>query len=243
MVQHLKYSSLDSTQLEAHRYLAQQPSPREGWVLITAEQQAQGRGQHGRSWVSPPGGNLYATYIIPWRLDHHRLLPHVAQVVTLAVCMSLEAQGVMPQIKWVNDLFLNRRKLGGVLCEFAEEALLIGIGLNVRTPPQALQDLSQPATSLVQETAQDWLVDDLLSHLTPQINAQLTRLQKEGFEKMAPDINARLAFRDECIILVTDQKHYSGICRGVSPTGGLLLERDSGTEDFRSGRIFVINTG
>jgi BirA family biotin operon repressor/biotin-[acetyl-CoA-carboxylase] ligase len=105
---------------------------------VATDAQSAGRGRRGRTWFSPPGCGLYLTWIVRGRVApmHAGVLPLLAGVVTARLCESL---GARPTLKWPNDLLLDGRKLAGILCESRVDAAgmdaLVGIGLNLRTPP------------------------------------------------------------------------------------------------------------
>ena len=84
----------------------------EGTTVI-AEEQTAGRGRLGRSWVSPPGVNLYVTVIFRPTLQQLRYL---AVVTPLAICLAIEeTTGLFARIKWPNDVLINGKKAAGVL--------------------------------------------------------------------------------------------------------------------------------
>jgi BirA family biotin operon repressor/biotin-[acetyl-CoA-carboxylase] ligase len=109
----------------------------EGTVVVAGEQTS-GRGSRGRAWRSPPGGLWLSTLYRPRASSGAELL---SLRIGLAVTEAIEALGsdVHVAIKWPNDLMLDDRKLGGILCEArwhgAELGWIVaGIGLNVRNP-------------------------------------------------------------------------------------------------------------
>jgi len=128
----------------------------EGQVLV-AESQTAGRGRMGRSWVSEPGASLTFSVLLrpvavpPARRGWLPLLTGVA--VASAV---RDVSGVPATLKWPNDVLAGPRKLAGILAEQSGDAVVVGIGLNVSTPPGALPDVPAgglPATSLLAEGA------------------------------------------------------------------------------------------
>jgi len=97
--------------------------------VIVADEQADGRGRHGRVWLSPRGG-LYATYVV----SPH---PQIAVVAGLAVHRSLHQFGARAALKWPNDLLIEGRKLAGILIESleTEKLVLVGVGVNLEEAP------------------------------------------------------------------------------------------------------------
>ena len=123
-----------------------------GSVLL-AEQQSAGRGRLGRSFVSPPGG-LYLSYLLrplfaPEELGEITAWTAVAVRRALGRCC-----GLWPEIKWVNDLLWQGRKLCGILCEAVlnrdrAESLVLGVGVNADTSPEDFPpELRRTAASL-----------------------------------------------------------------------------------------------
>jgi BirA family biotin operon repressor/biotin-[acetyl-CoA-carboxylase] ligase len=101
----------------------------EGAAAAT-DHQTSGKGRHGRQWVAPPGSALLVSVMLHPPAERH--LPELSLVAALAAAEAIEgATGLTAQIKWPNDVMLNRRKVGGILCELSEGTVVCGIGLNV----------------------------------------------------------------------------------------------------------------
>jgi BirA family biotin operon repressor/biotin-[acetyl-CoA-carboxylase] ligase len=136
-------------------------------TLITADEQTSGRGRFKRKWESPPGQNIYATFCF----FTQKTLAAVGEVSTLAaqaVAKTLEAHGLKPLLKHPNDVMLSGKKVSGILCETTSLDLLcviVGIGLNVNMPVEALEKIDQPATSLLAESGFTYDIESLLKSL------------------------------------------------------------------------------
>jgi BirA family biotin operon repressor/biotin-[acetyl-CoA-carboxylase] ligase len=123
------WDTIDSTNTRAAQ-LAAEGAP-EG-VLVLGRQQTAGRGRHGRVWVTPPDAGIAFSALLRPTIPLTRL-PLITLATGVAVAQAIEAAvGVRPGLKWVNDIVLNGRKLGGILAEMSGPALIIGIGINVR---------------------------------------------------------------------------------------------------------------
>ncbi len=121
--------------------------------VMLSERQTAGRGRLGRSFVSPPGG-LYLSYLLRPELPPESL-GELTAWVAVAVRRALErCCGFFPEIKWVNDLQWQGRKLCGILCETAlrdgrVRNLIVGVGVNVSTAEEDFPpELRQTAASL-----------------------------------------------------------------------------------------------
>jgi BirA family biotin operon repressor/biotin-[acetyl-CoA-carboxylase] ligase len=119
----------------------------EGAVAVCDEQTA-GRGRLGRGWSAPPETALLMSILL--RPPADRSVPELSLVGGVATALTVErATGLSAQIKWPNDVMLNRRKVAGVLAEAQGKVVVLGVGLNVnQTREQLLEDAKVPAGSL-----------------------------------------------------------------------------------------------
>ena len=128
------FTSIDSTNVKA-KELAQAGAP-EGTLVIAGSQSA-GKGRMGRSFSSPEGLGLYFSLILRPACKPEDLM-HLTCAVAVAACDAVEAvSGIRPGIKWINDLVLEKRKLGGILTELGIDPVtglvdyaIVGIGIN-----------------------------------------------------------------------------------------------------------------
>ena len=146
---------IDSTNLECRR-LAEQGA--QSGAVVLARAQSAGRGRRGRSFQSEQDLGMYLSVMLRPKEDM-QTLSNLTAWVAVAVCDGVErATGVRPQIKWINDIILNGKKLGGILTELdlgkngAIDHVVVGIGLNVNhSREDFLPELRDMATSLAQE--------------------------------------------------------------------------------------------
>jgi len=144
---HRHFMVTDSTNTRA-RELVEAGAP--GGTVVTAREQTAGRGRVGRVWTAPEGKALLYSAILRPLDQRHLLLP---LSVPLAICAAAEAlrPGIKCQVKWPNDIWLEGRKLSGVLIEAKPQNgwAVIGVGLNLTIAPDEFpSDLRQPAISL-----------------------------------------------------------------------------------------------
>ena len=140
----IAHKTIDSTNLEAKRIVNEDPTF-EGVIL--SEEQTKGRGRLGRVFYSPSESGLYMSLVLRpvADLDNATLITTAAAV---AVCQAIETlTGKKPQIKWVNDIFLDGRKVCGILTEGIMDmesrtigTIILGIGLNFRDPETDFPD-------------------------------------------------------------------------------------------------------
>ena len=121
------FETLDSTNGECRRALAAGSGP----CLAVAAAQTGGRGRRGRAFASPPGG-LYMSVALPAAPDELGLTCRAAVAAAEAIGA---VTGIDCGIKWVNDLYRNGKKVGGILAEQAGAYAIVGIGVNLLPVP------------------------------------------------------------------------------------------------------------
>jgi BirA family biotin operon repressor/biotin-[acetyl-CoA-carboxylase] ligase len=145
---HRHFRRTDSTNERAkERAIAGAP----GGMVITADEQTAGRGRRGNAWFAPPGSCLlYSALLRPLTTDRAPLLP---LAVPVAVCEAAEAVApVRCQVKWPNDIWVDERKVAGILVEARPDDgwAVIGVGLNVAIPQDDFPaELRETATSVL----------------------------------------------------------------------------------------------
>jgi len=119
--------------------------------VVTADEQTEGRGRHGRSWTAPPGKALLYSAVLRPLDDRHMALP---LAVPLAVCEAAEElePGTRCRVKWPNDVLVDGRKLAGVLIEARPQDgwAVVGVGLNLAIAPEEFPpELRDTAVSIL----------------------------------------------------------------------------------------------
>jgi BirA family transcriptional regulator, biotin operon repressor / biotin---[acetyl-CoA-carboxylase] ligase len=124
-----------------------EPELAEGAVAVCDEQTA-GRGRLGRTWSAPAGTAILCSVLL--RPPPERAAPELSLVGGVAVAESVEAAtSLSSQIKWPNDVLVNRRKVAGILAEADSGTVVLGIGLNVNQSREDLPDGGELAGSLL----------------------------------------------------------------------------------------------
>jgi len=182
---HHHHEVTDSTNLRA-KELAADGAP--SGTVVTADEQTAGRGRGDRVWTAPPGAALlYSAILRPLDLGH-LLLPLAVPVAVCEACEELAP--VRCEVKWPNDVWLEQRKLSGVLIEARPpDWAVIGVGINLAIAPDEFPaDLRWPATSLGHGITADRMRIALDRALARWVDAE-PALVRERFE-------ARDALRD-----------------------------------------------
>jgi len=232
----------DSTNVRA-RIFAAEGAP-EGSV-VTADHQTAGRGRFDRSWISPAGRNLLASWVLyPCRgLDDWPSLSLLASVV---ICEAVEELcGVEAQVKWPNDVMAGSEKLAGVLLESAVSAkpvVIVGVGVNVNQMDFEGGFAVKPV-SLAALTRREWSRDELLTGISSALERWYAKWSSEGpagvidaWIKRAPMLGG--------IVRVTEGgASVDAIARGIAPDGGLLVQDAAGnTRTVYAGEVSLRST-
>ncbi|MDO4293351.1 MAG: biotin--[acetyl-CoA-carboxylase] ligase [Eubacteriales bacterium] len=222
--------TVDSTNLEVCR-AAGQGAP-EG-LLVQAEEQTAGRGRRGRSWLSPPGENLYFSLLLRPDIDPektHMLTPLMA----LAVAKSARSLGIDALIKWPNDVVARGHKLCGILTELHLEAegfyVVIGTGINVnqRSFPEGLHE----ATSLCLEKGSGIDREELLARVLRCFEECYGRfLETQDLSGLRAGYEALLVNRGRTVEVLDPKGAWKGEALGILDTGELLVRRSDGTKE------------
>ena len=119
----------------------------ESGTMIAASAQSAGYGTKGRSWLSPPDVNVYASLVLR---DFPFPVHSAARIGSLAVLrvLRMHEPGLPLSVKWPNDILCGHKKIAGVLCETRDNGLVIGIGININLDQADLDLIDQPAASL-----------------------------------------------------------------------------------------------
>jgi BirA family transcriptional regulator, biotin operon repressor / biotin---[acetyl-CoA-carboxylase] ligase len=239
-----------STNAEA-RLRAQQGD--NGPLWITATTQTQGRGRHGRTWISPPG-NLYASLLLR-DPSPFEAAPQLAFVAGLALhdAVALEAAALAPQLnfKWPNDLLLDGCKCAGILIE--GEAMpqpgaqngffaVIGIGVNCSSHPSAFDGIAFPATDLAAHGA-TMTPQQLFARLSATLCHRLAQWDRgRGFAAILRDWLTHARGIGEPIVVRNGDAEMQGRFLGVDHAGRLVLERADGSlTKIAAGDVFPFN--
>jgi BirA family biotin operon repressor/biotin-[acetyl-CoA-carboxylase] ligase len=212
-------------------------------TVVAAELQTDGRGRRGRGWESALGGTL--TFSMLWRFEHGvAALTGLSLAVGVALVRALRglaASAVM--LKWPNDLVLPGGKLGGILIEVEGDTLgpsaaVIGIGLNVRLSPALRGKIDQPAVDLVQAGTSTVDRNIVLGALLRELCVGLSGFERGGFPPFRAEWQTYHAQQDRPVMLLRpDGVRETGVARGVSADGALLLDTGQTTRICLAGEV------
>jgi len=228
-VDYIHFDTIDSTNTWA-KTNAHTLDP-EKLSCITALEQTAGRGRFSRKWLSPHGQNIYATlfFVIPKGSPY---LPNLGQILAYSCASVLKEKGFEVEIKWPNDLLINRKKVAGILSETVSlndsSGVALGIGINVNMSEELLKKIDQPATSLAQLSMKTWKLEQLLEPLIQQFLQDFELLHQKGFAPFQSNFQKLLAYKGQEITCNDGVKTIKGICHAITKDGKLELIPSSG---------------
>jgi BirA family biotin operon repressor/biotin-[acetyl-CoA-carboxylase] ligase len=198
-------------------------------TLVTADEQTAGRGRQGRSWLAPPGKALLMSVVLRDLGAAQAYLPLAA---ALAVCEASEASapGVRCAIKWPNDVWVDGRKLAGILVEGRPQEgwAVLGIGLNVTTKQDEFpEELRETATSLGTSS-----IEKVLERLSARLDARLA----DDPARIVADWSERDALRGRQI----RWQGGEGTATGIDESGSLMVETSSGRVALDAGEVHLL---
>jgi len=195
-------------------------------LVLVAHNQTAGRGRRGASWFSPPGESLALSILVrPTEPKSH--WPRLALATGLALAETTESFGIPSGIKWPNDVWIDRRKVAGILVEAGTDHVVVGIGLNVNAssfPP----DIAHLATSLRREFGQPIPMADVLAPLIQRFAIRHRQIDTD-FPLLLSAIRQRCALTGHAVTLTTSSGPLSGTVLGLADDGALLLHDGSQT--------------
>lgn len=233
------FDTVDSTNTLAKK-LAAEGAPH-GTVIIAGHQSA-GRGRLGRSFASPSAAGVYMSVILHPQCVPAQLM-HLTCAVAVSMCEAVEScSGIRPGIKWINDLVVGKRKLGGILTELVldtssglVDAAIVGIGINVTQKPEDFPpELQDMAISLSTAAGR------------PIASHALAAAMIRALSQLDLSVGAKSAlmdtYRSRCITLGQNIR----LVRGDEVSEGVALDVDDEgalTVRFLDGSIRPVNSG
>ncbi len=192
-------------------------------TLVTADEQSAGRGRQGRVWTAPPRSALLMSVVT------RRLTPTLPLAAAVAICDALPAAC---EIKWPNDIWLERRKLAGILVEGRPQDgwAVVGIGLNVTTEGFP-EELAEIATSL-RIAGIELDTEAVLASLLASLDEWLDAPEAEVLSAWSQ----RDALRGERVRWADGE----GVAAGIDASGALVVETEGGRVALDAGEVHLL---
>ena len=224
-------SQIDSTNMEAKRCALNGEG--EGLVIL-AEEQTNGRGRRGRSFYSPDGSGIYMSVLF-------RPKPEISQDVVLITTAASVAE---PQIKWVNDVYLNGKKICGILTEAVSDfesgridTVVVGIGINYHAPkegyPDEIKEIAGTVCAEDEKIPRNELVAAIIENLCKLYQDLPDKSFMEDYRKWSNVLGKKIRFTSG-----TDWEYGTAVA--IDEDGGLIVEKEDHTQEIlHTGEITV----
>ena len=223
------FDTVSSTQNIAKGLIAKKEQ-----ALVIALNQTKGQGRFRRKWHSETGGLYFSQLLFP-DISVKDKSAQMIMLVALAIARSLESlTNQKCELRWPNDIIFGGKKIGGVLCETKQEALIIGVGLNLNQTyfPTSLTD----ATSLYIEQEQEYEIGKILILLLTNISELYQEFIAGKFLKLLSEIKSRQVLINQRVRVDLWFRHIEGNFIGLDNEGRLVLRTDTG-------RLMTITAG
>ena len=235
------FDEIDSTNNYAKK-LASRGAP--AGTVIVANKQTAGKGRLGKSFHSPSGG-LYFSIILRPDLPLKDMMA-VTACTAAAIHEALLENGISTKIKWVNDLFLNGKKVCGILSEGSFNAellsmdfLVIGMGINIHPDPNLPEELKPIVTDIQTETSLILRRCDLIAQILKQLETLLDGLEEHTYLPIYTKNSCTLGHR---VHVKAQRGECEALAIGFAEDAGLIVRLDDGTEEtIRTGTAQILD--
>ena len=190
--------------------------------LVCAKIQTNGRGRQGKNFFSPRGG-LYFSLALPKTFN----FTHLTALCGVSVCKAIEKlTDLKPEIKWVNDIYVENKKVCGILVEATEKGVIIGIGINLSTK-KLPKDLENIAGALNTKISKTKLIYEIVCNI----------LNTKDFAEYYKSHSYILGKK---IFFIENNEKYEAFAEDIDDNFGLVIKLSDGSEKtLTSGEISV----
>lgn len=247
IIERYHFETIDSTNKKAKELATEGVSH---GTLITADVQEAGVGRRGRRWSSEKDAGIYMSMVLRPEVE-----PDEASMLTLVAALAVERaieklyqeQGgclILPKIKWPNDIVVNKKKICGILTEMSLKGtgidyVIVGIGINVNNKAFP-EDICQIASSLSKESGRDMDREILITEVWKQFAVYYEQFLKErDLSLLKEEYEKALVNKDEKVKVLDPLGEYTGIAKGITNIGELIVDTEAGTKLVSGGEVSV----
>ncbi len=213
-------------------------------LVVLAEEQTEGRGRLGRDFFSPKGTGIYMSFLFQPLSDLSSNIVSVTTASAVAVCRAIrKTLHLEPEIKWVNDIYLNGKKICGILTEAVTDSesgqigtVAVGIGINYRSPEKGFpEELKQTAGSLCGEEGSFVSRNELAAAIIEEMQKLYEDLTSgkhmDDYRRFSLVLGKKVTYMD-------GENWETGTAIDVENDGGLIVEKEDGSHHvLRTGEI------
>ena len=234
-----KFNELDST----NDYLERNHKNYEEFDVICAKNQTHGRARRQNDWISMEGMAIFSFFLKErknWKIEDYLKLPLIAGLATIRGLKGIE--NLEYKFKWTNDVYLENKKLCGILMEKIDDVYIVGIGINVNNIlPEKLKN---KAISLTQATNKKYEIDEIVKNIVFEFQILCENLENGLWEDILTEINEINYLKNKEIELKFGNEAVSGVVRDINENGEIevLVKQDENGKivirSFSIGEVF-----
>jgi len=215
----------------------------EGLVIIAGEQTA-GRGRMGRAFFSPGNSGVYMSLLLKPQIKPQDAI-HITTAAAVSVCRALESMGIAnPKIKWVNDIFINNRKVCGILTESSFDAqknmlnyAVLGVGVNIYQSEEGFPEEIQNIAGAVFEERKENLRNEFIATF---LNEFFDFYNELSLKKHLAEYKEKSFVLGKDITIIQNETTESAKAIDIDDNCNLVVEMPDGTvKNLYSGEISV----
>tara|TARA_B110000908_G_scaffold80043_1_gene95931 strand:+ start:55034 stop:55780 length:747 start_codon:yes stop_codon:yes gene_type:complete len=211
-------------------------------VVVVANAQTQGRGQGENLWHSNSGDNLLFSVLLQPKCDLIYQF-YLNQFIAVSICQTLKQFGLDCQIKWPNDILVNKKKIAGILIENKIQgrmlhSSIVGVGLNVNQSDFPDQFINPTSMKLLLKDSID--INQVLETLIVQLEKHYFQFKRNELNVINENYQSLLFKRNEKAYFIIKGKRVETIIREVNKQGEIVLEIDNELKSFSNSEIKMI---
>lgn len=204
-------------------------------TLVYTYNQTAGKGRLNRVWNNTGVDNIYASIVLKPSDTMRDVYSNLTQYLCVILAETFEEYGVIPKIKWPNDIKINNKKISGILAEAVYNAgkldgLVLGFGVNLNTTKENLDSINQPATSLNIETGTYIDKENFLKKVTDKFCLLYDKFIDEGFPSIKDEYVKRALFINKEVSVDVLNIIISGRATNITDSGALVIVDKNNTE-------------
>lgn len=230
------YTYLDSTNSEAKEII--NDGVKSGTLVIT-DNQTSGEGRNGNQWKSISGKSLTFSLIYKPKLIPTERIGLLSILAGISVSKGLEELNINAGLKWPNDIILNDKKIGGILCETKVhnqtiEWVIFGIGINVNENRDDFEsEIANKASSLFIELGQNTQRERVTANVLNNMESLLSRFENDpnNFD-ISKDWNNYCTHNNKNVSFEKENITYNGIFKKITSDGGCIIEMNETNHNY-----------
>jgi len=208
----------------------------EEFSVIIADEQTAGRGRLGRNFHSPKGTGIYMSILLTPEKDRNPLLITVDTAVCVARVLE-KITGDKALIKWVNDIYINGKKVCGILAERVEDKIVLGIGINVFSPKGGFPDDIKDRAGALFETKERYIKEKVITEL---LNEFYIIYMNPAREELLAEYKKRSMVTGKNILILRNGGEEEAVVIDINDDYSLLVKKENGEiENLNTGDVSI----